>query len=734
MSTSQSKVLIDISNPYPFNRDGLKELEQNPWVSHQWPVVYFIQNGSRKIGYIGESANALARIKSHLANPEKSNNLNEISIIGSERFNKSATLDIESSLIQYVSAEGSFELQNGNYGLLNHQYYEKARYQDIFKEIWAQLIRHKIVDRSLEEIANSQVFKYSPYKSLNEDQYLSVLEIMKGLTSGHSNKIFVQGGAGTGKTILATYMVKLLKSNVKFDDDTDVDNDTFEEVRYIKAFQQKYPAATIGLVVAMKSLRKTLKNVFSKIPGLSSTMVIKPTETFNLGRKYDLLIVDEAHRLRQYRNISWMGAFMAANVKLGLGEEGTELDWILANSHNQIFFYDANQSVRPSDIDEERFTELIKKPGTINLELHSQMRVMGGKDYIRFVEEVLDQKRLKQEKYAVKEYELLVFDSLQDMKDLLAVRESKYKLCRMIAGFAWSWVSKEKDKKHLMDIEIEGLQFQWNNVDEDWIHSPTASNEIGCVHTTMGYDLNYSGVIFGREIRYNPVTESIEIDPKYYYDKNGKNGINNPEKLKRYILNIYKNMMHRGIRGTFVYACDPALREYLKQYIPAYQATPRLKVLTPSEARSNNRAVPLMDIYAAAGNFSEKQQHEHLEWIELTENLKDREKHFVCKVEGESMNLKIPNGSYCLFKYYEGGTREGQIVLAESTDIQDKDFGSGYTVKQYQSTKKITEEGWQHESITLKPESSNSGYKAIELDSDALLSLKVIGIFKKVLE
>jgi DUF2075 family protein len=731
MSTSSRKVLIDISDPYPFSKQGLKELERNRWINIQWPIVYFIKNGDKKIGYIGESANALARIKSHLVNSKKAAELNQISIIGSDRFNKSATLDIESSLIQYVSAEGTFTLQNGNYGLLHHHYYEQELYKDLFKQIWAQLIKRKVVGRSLAEIENSQVFKYSPYKSLNEDQYLSVLEILQGLTKRQFSRIFVEGSAGTGKTILATYLVKLLKSDIKFEDDTDVDNDTLEEVHYIKQFQEKYPDAKIAMVVAMKSLRKTLKNVFSHIPGLTASMVLSPSETFNLGHKYDLLIVDEAHRLRQYRNISWRGAFRKNNQRLGLDDSGTELDWILANSKNQIFFYDRDQSIRPSDIDESRFEGMLNRIGTLKLALHSQMRVMGGIDYINFVNELLFVKRGHKEKYAVKEYELLVFDRLQDMKDQLAKREHEHKLCRMIAGFSWPWLSK--DNKKAIDIEIEGLQFQWNVVDEDWINSPTATNEIGCIHTTMGYDLNYTGVIFGREIKYNDTTGNIEIDADNYFDANGKNGISNPERLKSYIINIYKNMMYRGIKGTFVYACDPALRAYLKQHIPAYEAAPAFRILKADEAMRCNNVVPFLDIYAAASDFSQPQIHERLHWIELPFDITDKDSRFVCKVVGESMNKVIPNGALCLFRRDDGGTREGEIVLVQSTQIHDAEFGSGYTVKEYHSSKYIHGETWRHRSISLKPLSYDTTYKTIKLIGDELTSFKVVGIFERLL-
>ncbi len=114
---------------------------------------------------------------------------------------------------------------------------------------------------------------------------------------------------------------------------------------------------------------------------------------------------------------------------------------------------------------------------------------------------------------------------------------------------------------------------KWNTTNEDWINSPNAFNEVGCIHTTQGYDLNYTGIIFGKEITYNPETKQIEIDASQYFDKKGKQGIEDPETLKAYILNIYKTMMLRGIRGAFVYVYvyvyvyDEGLKEYLKELI-----------------------------------------------------------------------------------------------------------------------------------------------------------------------
>ncbi|HEX8546762.1 MAG TPA: DNA/RNA helicase domain-containing protein [Cytophagaceae bacterium] len=603
---------IEVSEQYDFNRATLSQIEQNPWVKNQWPLVYFIRNDVERLAYVGESTNASSRIKNHLGNPERCK-LNKISIIGSDKFNKSATLDIESNLIQYITAEGTYNLQNGNYGLVNHNYYQQDLYKNLFKEVWNKLIEKKIITKSLTEIENSELFKYSPYKALNEDQYRSVLEILRSLTSKNQNRIFIKGSAGTGKTILATYLIKLLSSDLSSNNYEDYNDDELREINYIKAFQAQYPNAKIGLVIAMTSLRESLEKVFKKIPGLKASMIINPSETFKLKEKYDLLIVDEAHRLRQYKNISWRGAFKKNNQKLGLDHDGNELDWIIANSKNQIFFYDAAQSVKPSDVDAKYFDRLLNDSNTIQLQLNSQMRVKGGNNYIQFVDDLLHVKRTAIGKYSTEDYELYVFDSLNDLYSELSKKEEKYGLCRLIAGFSWPWLSKFT--RSAIDIEIEGLEFQWNKTPNDWVNSPNAFKEIGCIHTTQGYDLNYTGVIFGKEITYNKDKNLIEIDDTQYFDIYGKQGAR-PEDLKSYIVNIYKTIMYRGIRGAFLYACNKELGQYLKEHVAEFKSEPPFRILRFDEVKPYVNAVPLVDISAAAGNFSDLQIHSDFEWVE----------------------------------------------------------------------------------------------------------------------
>ena len=115
------------------------------------------------------------------------------------------------------------------------------------------------------------------------------------------------------------------------------------------------------------------------------------------------------------------------------------------------------------------------------------------------------------------------------------------------------------------DITLEGKKYTWNATNCEWILRKDSINEIGCVHTTQGYDLNYVGVIFGKEIDYDPSLNEIVINEHSFFDKNVKIG-SSPEELKTFILNAYKVMLTRGIKGCYIYCCNTKLQEYLKRF------------------------------------------------------------------------------------------------------------------------------------------------------------------------
>lgn len=549
-----------------------------------WPVVYIISNETE--AYIGETTDVSIRSNQHLANKVR-RNLKNISIIADDTFNKSSILDLESFLIKYMSADRKFKLQNGNSGLQNHNYYQREMYEKKFKEIWMQLKLKGLVQNDLRMIENSDLFKYSPYKSLTVDQYMIVNDILSILANdvnnGNKSTFLVHGGFGTGKTILGIYLIKLL-SQIKDSSQIEIEEDQVEQnLSDIMKINEAVDDLKIGLVIPMDNLRATLKKVFKDIKGLNSKMILSPNDVGKGDTIYDLLIVDEAHRLRRRKNLTQYGTFDENNRKMNLGKNGTELDWILLKSKYQILFYDEKQSIKPTDVRKEDFDKLMLRKNFHPYYLETQLRCMlGGNEYIDYVKKIFSnnppEKRINFQRYDFK-----IFDNVDEMVENIKEKDKEFGLCRNVAGYAWAWKSKgkklpmhltQKDidnivKNDVYDLDIDGYKYIWNTKSTDWINSPNSVNEIGSIHTTQGFDLNYTGLIIGNDLKYDDINNKIIVDRKNYFDTKGKTGITD-EELLDYLLNIYSTMCTRGILGTYIYVCDEKLRKYMKKYINEY--------------------------------------------------------------------------------------------------------------------------------------------------------------------
>lgn len=165
----------------------------------------------------------------------------------------------------------------------------------------------------------------------------------------------------------------------------------------------------------------------------------------------------------------------------------------------------------------------------------------------------------------VKNYDFKVFDDFKTFRDAIFQKDKEIWLSRIVAWYARPRASKNNPNQH--DIEIDWIRMFWNTTNKDWVNSKNALNEIGCIHTVQGYDLNYIWVILWSELSYDKNTWEFIINKDNYHDKNWKNWITDMYELKRYIINIYKTLMTRGIRGTYVYVVDNNLRDYLKNQI-----------------------------------------------------------------------------------------------------------------------------------------------------------------------
>jgi DUF2075 family protein len=573
-----------------------------------WPVVYILdddttkattkastsrpkQEKRRKI-YVGESLNVATRMRQHLASIERSH-LTNLRVILDETFNKSVCLDLESFLIEMLSGDGAFEVLNRNDGIVNADYYNRAFYQDSFDAIFDRLKLDGVFTRTIPEIINSDLFKLSPFKSLTDDQAFAVEGVVKSLfddlRSTDRSTTVIQGDPGTGKTVVAIYLLKLL-ADIRAStplDALDDDGDSLFSEFFTDEHRMLLRDLRIGFVIPQQSLRKSVQKVFRKTPGLDPSMVLTAFEVGESEQDFDLLIVDETHRLNQRANqpAAMLNAkFETITVKLfGRDDKSkTQLDWVKARSTHQIFLVDPAQSVKPADIPVEILQQLVAdaKVADHHHPLLSQMRVRAGSDYVGHIRRMLGAAASSNAPAVTEvpdfgDYDFRMFDDVSEMRAEIVRRDHEVGLSRLVAGYAWEWKTKGNKPGH--DIEIGELRMRWNSTQTDWIASPGSLDEVGSIHTVQGYDLNYAGVIIGPDLRFDTTTGRIVVDRASYFDKKGKEAnkalgrIYSDDDLLWYIQNVYAVLLTRGIRGTYVYVHDPALRDHLNQFVSQNQ-------------------------------------------------------------------------------------------------------------------------------------------------------------------
>lgn len=571
-STFEAKI-----EQYSFDENGINNLKINSKHGVDWPVVYILSGN--KEAYVGETQNAYDRMKQHFSN-KKRKNLTKINLMQSDSFNKSAILDIENMLITHMHADGKFILQNSNGGQSKlHNYYQRSEYQNVFTEIWDKLKKLNLVEHSLFEVENSEIFKFSPYKELTNDQYIVVEELLKlysqAMQGTSRMDVIVNGGAGTGKSLIAIYFLNMIANILNNDydfSDTEqyIDDESFlNRADLIKAIKT-YGNDKIGFVIAVPSFKDTVKKVFKSIKELRHIHVISPSEASR--GDYDVLIVDEAHRLKRRHKLTNYGTHDNVNKSLGLPADSTELDWLKFKAKKMlILFYDGIQSIKESDVSKEDFDKINSDDYTHKLFLNTQLRVKGGDEYIDFARSLFSNSPVKYK--SQKGYDLKVYDDCYEMFEAIKSKNIEYKgLCRMLAGFSFYWRKKARDKKNIKynqnyDFEIDGHYYCWN---EDFNASDFITNDkniekIGCIYTSQGHDLNYAGVIFGEDISYNPETKQIMYHPDKFIDTYSKSSDIN--KTINNIINAYLVLLTRGVYGTYIYAVDKNLREYINSLI-----------------------------------------------------------------------------------------------------------------------------------------------------------------------
>lgn len=576
--------------------------------------------------------------------------------------------------------------------------------------------------------------------------YETAISLAKAASIKEKHVLIVEGGPGTGKSVVAiNLLVALTKEHML--------------AQYVT--KNAAPRAVYAAILTGSFRKSHIENLFKGSGVYTGTEV----------NAFDALIVDEAHRLNEKS-----GMFQ------NLGDN--QIKEIISAAKFSIFFIDEDQRVTFKDIGE---TATIKGwaqrlGATVHqLDLQSQFRCNGSDGYLAWLDNALNIRETANETLGSVNYDFRVFDTPGELRDAIFEKNRINNKARLVAGYCWDWVSKRDPA--LNDIIIDEYKFamKWNlSTDSNlWILKPDSVNEIGCIHTCQGLETDYVGVIIGPDfvirdgVAKTDATKRARTDAsiKGYKSLLKKDPKAAKKKADVIIKSTYRTLMTRGMKGCFVFCTDKETNSWFKQLMglgektysensevghQAISVSDRparnqfegltLRLLETSQVQPYINAVPIYDLHAAAGSFSRAQSPaelalggegidiEQYQWVELPDSFRVRPGLFVAKIVGESMNKRIPNGAWCLFRAKPGGTRQGKVVLVNHRSIDDPETGGHFTIKTYESEKVVTEDGgWRHQRIILKPESSDLRFRPIVFEDDSAGELVVIAEMVAVL-
>ena len=386
----------------------------------------------------------------------------------------------------------------------------------------------------------SSVLKGNKEFVLIDDQKIIYEEALRiGVNAhihGEKNVLIVEGGPGTGKSVLA---INLLKAFLN------------------RSFNSFYVTKNSAPREVFKAKLK-----IDKMSGLNN--LFKGSGCFYdcEPNSFDVLIVDEAHRLNK-----------KSGLFSNLGEN--QIKEIINSSMFSIFFIDENQRVTLKDngsIDEIMKYARHYNAGIHKMELKSQFRCDGSDGYLAWLDNVLEIRETANFDLDSK-YDFKLFDNPNELRKAIEEKNKVNNKSRLVAGYCWNWISEGKNKSDVHDITIPEYNFEmsWNlGNSSTWAIDKESINEIGCIHTCQGLEFDYVGVIIGDDLRYENGHIVTDYTKRAKTDQSlkGINKLNKEEATKIadiIIKNTYKTLMTRGMKGCYVYCIDKELSEYLKE-------------------------------------------------------------------------------------------------------------------------------------------------------------------------
>ena len=378
-----------------------------------------------------------------------------------------------------------------------------------------------------------------------DDQKIVFESAMSGAkksTNLKKNILIVEGGPGTGKSVVAINLLVGI-------------NKIGKVAKYItknSAPREVYKAMLTG----------NLKGGDIDFLFTGSGSFVDTTPNM-----FDALIIDEAHRL---------------NAKSGmfshLGEN--QVKEIINASKFSVFFIDEDQKVTTKDIGSK--DEILKWANVFNanvssLELRSQFRCNGSSGYLAWLDNTLKIKDTANVLLDKTDYNFIVVDSPSEMRDKIYELNEVNNKSRMLAGYCWKWISKKDKSKKDINFPQFDFSHKWNLASDgmQWIISKDSVSEIGCIHTSQGLELENVGVIVGKDFIVRDGIVITNFKERASTDKSlsGIVGLHKKDPAKaleiadKIIKNTYRTLLTRGMKSCYVYFDDDETREYFKSRI-----------------------------------------------------------------------------------------------------------------------------------------------------------------------
>ena len=413
-----------------------------------------------------------------------------------------------------------------------------------------------------------------------------------------------------------------------------------------------------------------------------------------------------------------------------------------------MFFVDDRQRIHIKDIGSKRSIEKYAESlGAIvhTTKLSSQFRCNGSDGYLSWLDNTLQIKNTANIHLSAEDYDFKIFSDPNELFETIKTKNKRNNRSRVVAGYCWDWNSKKNTDS--FDIIIPEFNFEkkWNLNSEKtpWIIGETSVDQIGCIHTCQGLELDYVGIIVGKDMRYENNKIITDVTQRSKHDQSVKGFKSLLKKDKEQALqdadeiikNTYRTLMTRGMKGCYVYFCDQALAQHFMSQLQPQQEEKKEIRIEP-EVNDNVKYIdflPLYSIKAACGYFGEGDIVDELGWIKVEGLGKLNRNMYVVQAVGRSMEPAIYHNDYCVFRANPAGSRQGKIVLIQHHNFYDADYAGGYSIKTYSSKKKFDELGnWEHEEIVLTPK--NPDYNPIIINEEDAEEFRIIGEFAGIIK